>query len=208
MTETLSPSQPTSWCCPYPKHLPMNNKITVRENCGASVSRGATHGDSMSVKGRFLVTCRGRDGAEKWSEVINNLVTTLGKNDILNKYLTGSSYTAAFRMGLKGAGTAALADTQASHAGWLEVGGANAPTYTGARKDVTMNAASGGSASSPTQVFAITSSGTIAGCFTNMGGLSTKDDTSGVLFSAGDFSGGSKSVSDGDTLSVSYTLSV
>lgn len=186
----------------------MNNKITVRENCGASVVRGATHGESVSVRGKFIVTCCDRHGVEKWSEIINNLVTTLGKNDILNKYLNGASYTAAFRMGLKGAGSASSSDTQASHAGWLEVGGSNAPTYTGTRKDVTMNAASGGSASCPTQVFAITSSGTVAGCFTNMGGSSTKDDTSGVLFSAGDFSGGSKSVSNGDTLSVSYTLSV
>jgi hypothetical protein len=165
----------------------MKSKITVKENCSASVSRGASHGEAMVVRGRFLVTCRDRSGNDKWSEIISNLVTTLGKNDILNKYLNGSSYTATFRMGLKGAGSANASDTQASHAGWLEVGGSNSPTYTGSRKDVTMDAASGGSASSPTQVFAITSAGTVAGCFTNMGGSATKDDTGVFSFRRGTF---------------------
>jgi hypothetical protein len=61
---------------------------------------------------------------------------------------------------------------------------------------------------SPTQAFAITSSGTVAGCFINNGGSATKDDTTGVLFSAGDFTGGSKIVANLDTLNVVYTLSV
>jgi hypothetical protein len=53
--------------------------------------------------------------------------------------------------------------------------------------------------------FAITSSGTVAGCFINIGGSSTKDNTTGTLFSAGDFTAGSKTVTSGDTLSVTYT---
>lgn len=186
----------------------MEHKLNTSENCSASVARGATHGESISAQGRFEIVCHGADGVEKWRDHIKNLVTTAGKNDILDKYLLGSVYTATFRMGLKGAGTAAAGDTQASHAGWLEVGLANAPTYTGNRKDVTMGAASSGTSASPTQVFAITSSGTVAGCFTNNGGSATKDNTTGILFSAGDFSGGSKSVTNGDTLSVSYSLSV
>lgn len=140
------------------------------------------------------------------TETFSNLVTNVGKNDLLDKYLKGSAYTQTIVMGLKGTGTAVAADTQASHASWLEQGLANAPTYTGNRKAVTMGSASGQVSTSPTQAFAITSSGTVFGCFINNGGSATKDDTTGVLFSAGDFSGGSKAVANLDTLNVVYTL--
>lgn len=140
------------------------------------------------------------------AEMFENLITTVGKNDILDKYLLGSAYTQTIRMGLKGAGAAVAGDTQASHASWLEQGLANAPTYTGSRKSVTMGAAAAGVSTSPTQAFAITSSGTVAGCFINNGGSATIDNTTGVLFSAGDFSGGNKVVANLDTLNVTYTL--
>jgi len=110
-------------------------------------------------------------------------------------------------MGLKGTGTAVVGDTQASHAGWLEQGGTNQPVYTGNRKTVTMGSASAQVSTSPTQAFAITGTSTaVFGCFINNGGSATKDDTTGVLFSAGDFTGGSKTVTSGDTLNVVYTL--
>lgn len=186
----------------------MRDALPLTESSSASVVRGAGLADALHVRGRFDVVCIGADGKEKWRDVVHNLVTTLGKNDILDKYLKGSAYTQTFRMGLKGAGSASAADTQASHAGWLEVGLANAPAYTGNRKDVVMGSASSGSSVSPTQSFAITSAGTVAGCFTNNGGSATKDNTTGVLFSAGDFTGGSKTVDNGDTLNVTYTLGV
>ena len=186
----------------------MSDILHTTDACGASVARGAGHGEMLSVHGYYEVVCIGADGVEKWRDVVHNLVTTVGKNDILDKYLKGSAYTQTMRMGLCGTGTKAAADTQASHSGWLEVGLANAPTYTGNRPSITFNAASGGSSSAPSQSFSITSSGTVAGCFMNNGGSATKDDTSGVLFSAGDFSGGSKSVANGDTLNVTYTLTV
>ena len=100
----------------------------------------------------------------------------------------------------------AAADTQASHGAWLEQGLANAPTYTGNRKDVVMGAAASQVSTSPTQAFAIGSTGTVAGCFINNGGAVTKDDTTGVLFSAGDFTGGNRAVVNLDTLNVVYTL--
>lgn len=145
---------------------------------------------------------------EKWRDVIDNVVTTVGKNDILDKYLKGAAYTQTFRMGLKGTGAAAAGDTQASHAGWLEVGLANAPTYTAPRKDVVMGAAAAGVSTSPAQVFAMTGSGTVAGCFTNNGGSATIDNTTGVLVSAGDFTAGSKSVTSGDSISVVFSLTL
>jgi hypothetical protein len=99
-----------------------------------------------------------RGWALKWRDTIENLVTTAGKNDMLDKYLKGSAYTQTFRMGLKGTGSAAAGDTQSSHAGWSEVGLANAPTYSGSRPSITFNSASSGSSSSPTTSFSITSS--------------------------------------------------
>lgn len=184
------------------------DRLNPRSSADASVIRGAGSKEILVAEGWYEVWCVGADGKEKWRDTIKNLVTTVGKNDFLDKYLLGSAYTQTIRMGLCGAGTKAVGDTQASHAGWSEVGLANAPTYTGSRKTVTMGGAAAGSSVSPTQAFAITSSGTVAGCFINNGGSAAIDNTTGVLFSAGDFTGGSKTVANGDTLNVVYTLSV
>lgn len=141
-----------------------------------------------------------------WEREDANLVTNVGRNDILDKYWRGSTYSQTVVMGLKGSGSLAAGDTQASHAGWSEVGGANAPTYTGARKAVTMGAASSQSSVSPQQNYAITSTGTVSGLFTNNGGSSTKDDTTGVLVTAVNFTGGDENVNNGDSLLVTYTF--
>ncbi len=143
---------------------------------------------------------------QAWQKTDANVVTNLGRNDILDKYWRGSSYTQTVVMGLAGTGTKAAADTQASHAGWLEVGLANAPTYTGNRKAVTMGAASSQSSVSPQQSYAITSTGTVSGMFMNNGGSATKDDTTGVLVSAVNFTGGDEAVNNLDTLLITYTF--
>jgi hypothetical protein len=141
-----------------------------------------------------------------WERTDENLVTNVGRNDILEKYWRGSAYTQTVVMGLKGTGAPAAGDTQASHASWLEVGGTNAPAYTGNRKAVTMGAAASQSTVSPQQTFAITSTGTASGLFMNNGGSSTKDDTTGVLVSAVNFTGGDELVNNGDSLLVTYTF--
>jgi hypothetical protein len=53
----------------------------------------------------------------------------------------------------------------------------------------------------------MTSSGTVNGCFINSGASAsaTKDTTTGILYSAGNFTGGSKTVASGDSLAVTYT---
>lgn len=120
------------------------DSLTPKANADATVSYGPTRGDVLMAKGRYEVWCVGPDGKEKWRDVIENVVTTLGKNDFLDKYLKGAAYTQTVRMGLAGTGSKVAGDTQASHAGWLEVGLANAPTYTGNRKDVVMGSAAAG----------------------------------------------------------------
>lgn len=186
------------------------DRLRAADSADAGVVPGPNRilADLLIPRGRFEAVCIGPDGVETWRDHIDNLVTTVGKNDFLDKYLKGAAYTQTIRMGLKGTGTAVVGDTQASHAAWLEQGLANAPTYTGNRPSVTMGAAAAGASVSPVQAFPITSSGTVFGCFINNGGSATKDDTTGVLFSAGDFSGGSKAVTNGDTINVTYTLSV
>jgi len=182
----------------------MQDKVQMADVCEASVTRGASHKEATSISGYYTVECF-NNGQLVWKDDIHNLVTTVGKNFTMDTTL-GNTAGGAVVMGLKGTGTAVVADTQASHASWLEVGLANAPTYTGNRPTPTFSAASAGAKTTSSAVtFSITSSGTVAGCFINIGGSATKDNTTGTLFSAGDFTAGSKTVTSGDTLSVTYT---
>lgn len=187
----------------------MQDKLNAAEAVAAGVVARPSLEDALNIKGRYVVECIGADGAVKWTDEINNLVTTEGKNDFLTQYLKGATYSAGtVYMGLKGTGSAAAGDTLASHAGWSEL---NISASSGARIAVTLGTASGGSlATSSASSFSITAAGptTVAGVFvvTN-GGAATNGSTTGKLFSAGDFSS-SRSVISGDTLNVSYTASV
>lgn len=176
----------------------------------ATVARGAGQTEVVGLEGVYVAECYDTQGSLKWSDSIKNLTTNVGRASINDAYL-GNVAGGAVVMGLKGTGAAAYADTQASHATWSEVGLANAPTYSGTRKTPAFSASSAANpavkSTSAAVVFSMTSSGTVAGAFINVGGSSTIDSTTGVLFSAGDFSGGSKTVTNGDTINVTYTLS-
>jgi len=189
----------------------MSSEITkIGDSFGASASYGGGSLENVGLEGVYVATCYGADGIEKWSDTIENLTTNVGRASLNDAYL-GNTAAGAVVMGLKGTGTAAYADTQASHAGWLEVGATNAPTYSGTRKTPAFSASTSANpavkTTSAAVVFAMTGSGTVAGAFINVGGSSTIDNTTGVLFSAGDFTAGSKTVTSGDSINVSYTLS-
>jgi hypothetical protein len=146
---------------------------------------------------------------EAWNDVIHNVVTTVGKNLTLDTILGGAGYTAAVVMGLKGVGSAAASDTMTSHAAWSEVGGTNVPAYSGNRPSPAFAASAAGvKQTSAAVVYTFTSSGTVAGCFVTLAGSATKDNTTGTLLSAGDFSGGNKSVANTDVLNVTYSLAL
>lgn len=180
------------------------------DTVSATVTRNAGNTDFLGLEGVYTAECFGADGNLKWSDRIENLTTNVGRKSLLDSYFANTG-GGAIVMGLMGTGTPAYTDTQASHAGWLEVGGANAPTYSGARKTPTFSATTSANpavlTTSTAVVFTMTGSGTVAGAFINVGGSSTIDNTTGVLFSAGDFTAGSKTVTSGDTINVTYTLS-
>lgn len=190
-------------------------KANAQENTGCSLQRNSTHTEIAEAHGQYSVKCFDKDGNLKWEDIIENVVTTVGKNLALDTYLEGSAYTVTGPfMGLISSTTysaVAAADTMTSHAGWLEAGIANTPTYSSGRKTCVWSAASAGSkALSASLVFAITGTGTVKGCFIvfGTGALSTVDNTAGTLYSAGLFTGGDKSVVNTDSLSVSYTASL
>jgi len=123
---------------------------------------------------------------------------TAGKTDIIDKYLKGAAYTAAWYLLLAGSGTKAVGDTLASHAGWSEV-----TAYSGSRPAITWGTTSAGSNTASAVTFTMNGAYTVAGA----GCCTVASGTSGTLYNAGDFatprSGGS-----GDTINVTVTLSM
>lgn len=142
-----------------------------------------------------------------WFEEVKNLVTTQGLNDVLSKYFKGSSYTAAWFMGLvNNASFSAFAagDTAAQIGGsngWLE-----ATAYSeSVRQTVTLGSASAGSIdnSASKAVFSINGTVTVKGAF--VVSTSTKAGTTGVLYGEATFAS-ARSMFSGDSLTVGVTL--
>ncbi len=146
----------------------------------------------------FDFVCTGPDGAVKWRERVHNVVCTAGKTDIIDKYLKGSAYTAAWYLILAGAGTKSASDTLASHAGWTE-----ATPYAGNRPAITWGSTSGGSNTSSAVSISINATATVAGA----GCCTVNSGTSGVLYNVSDFAA-SRNVASGDTLNVTVTLAM
>ena len=192
-----------------------DERADARECNDATVIRGGGLNEHAEAHGRYEVECIGADGRLKWREVIDNVVCTVGKNLALDIFLAGAAYTVVGPyMGLISSASfsaVAAGDTMSSHAGWLEAGGANAPTYTGNRKTAAWSAASAGNkALSAALSYAITSTGTVKGAFLVLGSgaSATKDDTNGTLWSAGTFTTGDKAVVNGDLLNINYSTSL
>lgn len=191
-----------------------SEKAKMADAFGATASYGGGATENVGMEGVYVATCYDANGNEKWSDTIQNLTTNVGRASLNDAYL-GNTAAGAIVMGLGGASggsfTPAYGDTQASHAGWLEVGGANAPTYSGTRKTPSFSASTAANpavkSTSSAVVFSMTGSGTVYGAFINVGGSTAIDNTTGVLFSIGAFTAGSKTVTSGDTINVSYQLS-
>lgn len=165
--------------------------------------------ETAKAGGVFHVQCLDKDGNLKWETQFPNLVVNEGLKDMNNKYFKGSSYTAAWYMGLitgPGSGTSfSASDTLASHSGWTEF-----TNYSGGvRPAITFGTPTEADPSvitnTPTSFSISSSGGTVAGAFV----CSATSGTSGILFSAADFeSPGDRVVVSGDTLNVTYTFSL
>src|SRR5512139_358224 len=112
----------------------------------------------------YHVECFDKFGNLKWEETVPNLVVDEGLNDSLDKHFKGSTYTAAWYVGITtGTPSFAAGNTMASHAGWTEstvYSNANRPT-------LTLGTVSGKSVdnSASKAVFNINAGGTVGGAF-------------------------------------------
>lgn len=188
-----------------------NDKVKSQDVATSSLIAGGSAADSASAKGVYKIQCHDAQGNLKWEAAAPNLVVNGGLQDMNAKYFTGSAYTATWYLGLYGAGasnTPAAGDTMSSHAGWTEVtdySQATRPactfgTPTTANPSVATNSAS-------PATFSINATTIVGGAFLTSD--NTKGGTTGTLYSAADFSApGDRSVVSGDTLSVTYTLSL
>lgn len=188
----------------------MEHKVSAGSSLEAVLEKAAGIVESGGTpRFRYDFELRRANGeVEKWS--FENLVTTVGKNDLLDKYFAGSTYTAAWYLGLissvsYGVGPAA-GDTMASHSGWTEAGATNAPNYSsGTRPSINFStaAAAGSKTAAAAVSYTFSNGGTVKGAF--IASNSTKDGTTGILYSAGTFT--DKTVAASDVLNVTVTVS-
>jgi len=188
-----------------------NDKVKSKDVASSSLVAGGSAADSASAKGVYKIQCHDKDGNLKWEDETLNLVVNVGLQDMNAKYFTGSAYTAAWYIGLYGAAASnnpAASDTMSSHAGWTEVTAysqATRPACTFGTPS-TANPSVATNSASPAS-FSINGTTTVGGAFLTSN--STKSGTTGTLYSAADFSSpGDRAVVSGDTLSVTYTLSL
>lgn len=187
----------------------MNEKLNPVDTCSAVVRRGGHSQETAHAWGNFEVVCTGPDGQVRWIEFVKNQVVNEGKNYILDNSLAGSAFTTTGpKMSLvtnTGFSAYTSTDTYGTHTGW-----ADSTAYT-ARQAVTWAAASGGTKAANSVSFSITASDTVRGCAMYFTVNTTPANTaaaSSILLSAGDFTGGNKSVGSGDTIQVSYTFGI
>jgi hypothetical protein len=178
--------------------------------------------DVSKLVGRYFVQCF-RNGALLWEDVIENIVTDVGANHILDSYLNSAAFTQvgpfmSLISGTNYTGAPAAGNTMASHAGWFEAGeGAQGPSWQTTSARLTCNggfnaAASRIKALSATKAFTINSvanGSTVKGVMmvAGSGAVATNNNTAGTLLSAGLFAGGDKSgLAGSDVLNVSWQL--
>jgi hypothetical protein len=182
-------------------------KVKSADTVTSGLVAGTRSGDNALALGRFKMACYDKDGALKWEAEEDNLVVNVGLQYMAGVALTSTTQITSWFIGLYGAyatNTPAAGDTLAVHPGWVEV-----TPYAGSRPAITFVAATLNNPSVVTNssvvAFAINATQTVGGAFL----CSVASGTSGTLFSAADFTGPlDRNVISGDTLNVTYTLSL
>jgi len=172
----------------------------------ARAKRNADAGNTVTVSHHWEITARDPAGRIKWTDEIDNLVTTAGLNKYLDSTIKTGVSSPTWYIGLTdGTPSAAAGDTMASHAGWTEV-----TAYDEAnRVEYQEGTISSGSVdnSGNTATFTISAnSTTVGGAF--LVNNNTKGGSTGDLLAVGAFTAGDKSLDDNDTLDVTLTLSI
>ena len=174
--------------------------------------------EGMGVEGHYHVVCHDKDGNLKWEEKFPNLVVAAGKQLMLDTLLKGSAYTVVGPyLGLtKVSLTPAATDTMTT---LVTTNAAEFINYTvggSAVRGTAVFASATSSGSTPSNVTTSTAAsitytitgagGTVYGCFlvTGAGASSTQSNTSGTLYSEGNFTT-AKVTTAGDTVSVTYS---
>jgi len=184
----------------------------------ATLNTNSASAEELGVHGHYHVVCRDKNGNIKWEEEFPNLVVAVGKQLLLDTLLKGSAYTVVGPyLGLtKVSLTPAATDTMTT---LVTTNAAEFTNYTVGGSAVRGTAVFGSATSSGTTPSNITTStasaitytitgagGTVYGCFlvTGSGASSTQSNTSGTLYSEGNFAT-AKVTTAGDTVSVTYS---
>lgn len=201
------------------------NVAKLNDVLGASVTRGSSQSDQMSLSGRYRAECLDAQGNVKWVEEFDNIVTCQGKKHLLDHGLAGPASAVAVRMSLL---TSALtvvdtATYQTPGTTAVEVTATgiitgNVRTAPSLATTTPASASTGGAVAKATgsaAAFSIGGTASITGvgivlttsAVTTLGTVADTAQAGGVLYSAGLFAT-AKSVSNGDTLNVTYTTTL
>lgn len=154
-------------------------------------------------EGEVLCTVRNPDGSVDRQFRGHNILTDEGVDHILDQLFQTTSLS--HYVGLTdGTPTVAAGDTMSSHAGWAEVTNYDEA----ARPGYTAGAAASGSVDNSGSVAQVTINATVT-----VGGAflvtdNTKGGTTGVLLAVVAFDGGDESLTSGQVLEITYTVTM
>jgi hypothetical protein len=197
----------------------MTNEIQgCGDNAVATLNSNVKAPEGMGIEGWYHVVCHDKDGNFKWEDRFPNLVVAGGKQLMLDTLLRGSSYSVVGPfLGLtKVSLTPVATDTMTTLVTTNSAEFTNYTVSSSAVRGTAVFAASTSSGATPNNVttsaaasitYTITGAGgTVYGCFlvTGTGAVNTQSNTSGTLYSEGNFTT-AKATTAGDTVAVTYS---